>query len=769
MPTTIFFNGRVISVPGSYSEVDASGLEGVGLGAAGIVAVLGDAEGGIPASAITSMSQLIRINKPEQGRSTFRSGNLREAIDMLFAPAKDPDILAGAQQVVAMKVNPAVQSTLTLGNAQGDAIDLTSEDYGAFTEQINISIASGTSKGKLITIIFEDVTESEDDVGGDNMFTLQYTPGSLGWNDSMTAQVTSGGNITANGTRDESGLDGDLDTTLAAPGAIEVLSADGSDTNQVIIFGLDGSGNPIREKLTLNGTTPVVGSETYAAGDVLGVHVVGTSAGNVTVRPSGGGSSIFVTTAGVDAVDGLVRGVGMYVSGTAVTLVADGATTADVIIAGTNASGTEIEEKITLTGTTAVAGSGLFGNITHIVLADVAAARTVTVSAQAALSQQAVNNTLQKAADFFNAKWNGSVGFEFTMVTGRTTFNPNLLDVMPAAVDIASPAEPGFLADLNAVVEWINTNSSLMTAVASSGASGGAPSNTSTAQFLSGGSEGTTAFSHYQTALNLLKQTRINTIVPLTSDPAVHAAVDAHCAYMSGIGRSERDAVVGLENAAQTNVPTKTEAKAQVVALNSRHIRAWAQAVERYNTAGERAEFETFFGAACVAGMQAGSPVGTSLTFKYMNILSFRQDTTWNPMDDAEELIQAGLVFAENVEGVGRRIVRNITTHLSTDNIAFTEASVNEAVNFAVFNFRTNMEFAVGRPGFSGTVNGAKSVAIGTLGLLVAANTLTAYRSLFIDLVVDVMEVEVEMAPVIPVNFVKNTIHLVAVPQTAAT
>ena len=29
---SIYFNGRTISVPGSYSEVDASGLESVGLG-----------------------------------------------------------------------------------------------------------------------------------------------------------------------------------------------------------------------------------------------------------------------------------------------------------------------------------------------------------------------------------------------------------------------------------------------------------------------------------------------------------------------------------------------------------------------------------------------------------------------------------------------------------------------------------------------------------------------------------------------------------------
>jgi len=52
-----------------------------------------------------------------------------------FAPANDADILAGAQEIVAMKINPATQSTATLTNAQGDALELTSADYGEFTKQ----------------------------------------------------------------------------------------------------------------------------------------------------------------------------------------------------------------------------------------------------------------------------------------------------------------------------------------------------------------------------------------------------------------------------------------------------------------------------------------------------------------------------------------------------------------------------------------------------------------------------------------------------------
>jgi hypothetical protein len=165
--------------------------------------------------------------------------------------------------------------------------------------------------------------------------------------------------------------------------------------------------------------------------------------------------------------------------------------------------------------------------------------------------------------------------------------------------------------------------------------------------------------------------------------------------------------------------------------------------------------------------MQAGSPVATSLTHKYMNTLSLRQDSSWNSVDDSEELIQAGLVFGEVVDGIGRRVVRNVTTHLTTSNIAYTEGSVNEAVNYAVYNFRTQMERMVGKTGFSGTINAAKGIAINTLGLLVGV-ALVTWRSLDIQLILDVLEVSCEIAPVLPINFVETTLHLVSVPQSAA-
>jgi len=147
--------------------------------------------------------------------------------------------------------------------------------------------------------------------------------------------------------------------------------------------------------------------------------------------------------------------------------------------------------------------------------------------------------------------------------------------------------------------------------------------------------------------------------------------------------------------------------------------------------------------------------------------LSIGQDSTWNPTDDAEEMLAAGLCFGEVVDGIGRRVVRGITTHLTSANIAYTEQSVVEAVSYSVYNYRSQMETVVGRKGFAGTVTAAHGEAIGILGLLVGV-ALVAYRSLQTSLTLDVIAQAVEIAPVLPVNFVKSTVHLVAIPQSAA-
>ena len=767
MATSIFFSGRVISVPGAYSEVDASGLDTVSLGATGIVAVLGSSEGGRPVSDITEPKDITRYTAAQKARNAFRDGQLREVAGMLFSPAKDPGILAGAIEFVAMKVNPATQSLGKLTNIDGDVVDLVSRDYGAFTSQINVDVQTGTSQGKLLTISFEEKTESVDDLGGDSLAKLKYVAGPFGY-DTAVATVDAAGNTLVNATRSSIGLDADITAVTAL--AAEIVSDAAGDTGIVVeLFGLVG-GVPTVEEITLAGLSVVAGTVVWDAGALLGSRINGTTVGTVLIREVGAGTTAMTHSAAADSTKGIVVCDNCYVNNAALTLVSSGASVQDVLFFGRDAANGAVNEVITLTGTTplpTVADS--FAMLDVIVLGDVEAAQTVTVSVEAAKALTSVQNTILKVSDYFNARSQvvsgpTTEGFIFTLLTGQSKYDPANFDLDLVGQSIVSPADFDYSGDLAAIVGWINQNSQLVSATKSTGATS-VPDNTSTPVFLTGGIEGVATFADYQKALNLLKQTRVNTIVDLSGDPAVAAALDAHCAFMGGIGRSERDGTVGVLNISFDDVPTKAEYKAAIVALNSRHLRVFGQAITKYDSAGEAVEFLPPFAGALIAGAQAGSPVGTSLTHKFMNVLGFRQHSTWNPTDDAEEMINAGACFLEAVEGVGRRVSRNVTSHLSSNNVAYVEASVNEAVNFAVFNFRTNLEFIVGAKGFSGTVASTRSNGVATLGLLVDGLVITGFRNLDVELVLDVMDVSVEMAPVIPINFVRIVVHLVTLAQ----
>ncbi len=859
-PTSIFFNGRLITTPGAYTEVDASGLEVVGLSATGIVAAIGEAKGGIPWTAIDASevrNELQIATNPQQPFNYFRSGDLKEAAPLLFGPADDPDIPGGAQEIVFVKTNPAATSSAAFDKGAAAALDVVSQDYGHHTTQISMAIGTGTLKGKIITIVFEAITETFDDVGGDSRMTIVYlssTPAD-GFQ-VVTAEVTAGELLAAFTISGRTGLDGDVTTQVTATQVVEVVSDDALDVGVVIqIFGTDTADAAQTATVTLQGTVAVDTTETWNS--VHGARVLtGTiqPAATVTLQNNGGGTVIVTLTpaaptTGLEAlvdcpvgvssvikvtidgtVDALVGDLGLIVqadgqnigplvdftndspvSGSGILWVrdtndhgpvadnqviaivagtgagtanaistvtawldyeADAASTARVGVVGLNAAGTLQYEVVQLDGTAPVVGVAAWSRIDYLALAELAAARSLTVRGNAINAGFAGYNTLQKLAD----KVNGSSGFTLTLLTGETALDPSNLDVA-AAASCLSPAAPNFYGNLYDIITEINSGSQLVTASAASGATG-EPDNTTAAVYLTGGHEGSTTpgqeaiptstFADWQGAIDLLTKLRVNTIWVSTPNVAVHAAVKAHCQYMAGIGRSERDSKLGLMDVAETGLASKTEIKTQALNLNTRHCQLWAQQVERYNTEGDAEVFDAPFGAAIIAGMQAGSDPGTPLTHRIMNTLSLKQDSTWNPIDDSEEMIKAGLCFGEVVDNVGRRVVRSITSHLSSTNLAFQEASVNEASNVSIFTYRSAMEAVVGKPGFAGTISAARGDAINTLGLLVGL-TLTAWRSLQFDLVLDVLENSLEISPVLPVNFVKTTVHLVSIPQSAST
>lgn len=540
-------------------------------------------------------------------------------------------------------------------------------------------------------------------------------------------------------------------------GAIaQVQSNNAADTTQTItLYGLDGSNQPQTEVLTLNGTTLVSGTATWNRihGGVLSALTTGTlitvqSGGNATITffEFDGSASLYV---GFQPVDNI------HVSNSAITALVSGATVREVLAVGLDATGAAQVVAVTADGTLQ-SPTETWSELTGWAVGHITAARNVNYGGEALNLPVGTYETVQEVADFINTK----SGWTITIGPNAGPLLVSGLD-NAAAVSVLTAAQ--FTADLGFIVTKLTEESQLVTPTIPTGATG-APDNTTASVFLVGGIEGVTTFADWQAALDLLRDEFVNTVVPLTDDAAVHAAAVTHAAYMGGPGRKERDVVLGEESGI-----TFANAKAAAVALNTRHARLCIQDIERFNVAGEEETFPPYFTAAIAAGMQAGSPVGTSLTFKFANVLDvIGDDATYTLQDDANELIQSGLCVLEKVQGIGFRWLRNVTTYLIDNNLAFTEASVNEAVNFAVFNLRTNLEFAVGKKAFAGTANAAASVAVATLGLMIDAGAIVAWQNLTIEIEADVMTVDVEIAPVLPVNFVKTTVHLVTASFSAA-
>lgn len=760
MATSIFFNGRRIVVPQATARIDASALAAVSPSSVGIVALIGEAEGGEP----LTVADANDVTRADALRDKYRSGDLKTGGLFAFDPSSDDAVPGGAQRIIPVKVNPSTKATATLPDGDPkDSVDLTSNDWGLFTNQINIDVAAGTVKGKLITIVFEDTTETFDDVGGDAIMDVLYTPGADGY-DTMTGAITAAA-FTAAATKAEAGLDTELTTStpVGLPAGLEAVSSSAGDTTQQLtVYGLVGT-TATRETITLNGTTAV--PTTVLLWDkVLGAQLDVAAVGTVTLRVAGAGATA-LTLAPAVLTRGIVVPTNTPADGVA-TVSIDVDTALDVALFGVNDTGSNAQERFDMTtgNTTPVVGTVDLARIDVMALGDTAAARTVTVTINAVATSNSVFNTVQKLVD----RLNSLSGFTANaLVSNATTFLVADADYATAVSLTGTAAD--FFGDLFAFISAINDGSQFVTAARAAGATG-VPANVGDPIFLTGGSEGTTTITQWQSAFSLLRGRRANIIVPLTRDPAVHSLLLSHLVDRAGeIARSagEANGYVGHADTADAALALAT-LKSEVVVLQSRHLSHLAQRIERFDPdTGLATLYPSYIHAAIAAGMQAGSPIGEPLTRKRPTATDIEDGPDWTIADNVDELIDAGIMVAEKVDGIGIRYVRSVTGHLADDNLAFSEMSANESANTATFELRRALELMVGKRALNGTVPTIKSLAQDTLERLVTDEIIVAFRALQVEQVGDVFPVSVEIAPVVPVNFIPITVHLVAVRAAA--
>lgn len=174
---------------------------------------------------------------------------------------------------------------------------------------------------------------------------------------------------------------------------VEVVSSDNADTTQslTIWYTSNGTGDTVStETKALNGTSQV----SFTATDiqlVLGARLSAVCAGTITIREASANATITTITTG-----NLTAGVVAVTAGQtqaynlAPTAVADGASTKQVGLIGTDSAGTTIYDSQALNGTTAVTFNTAFKDVTTLLVGDVASATTVTVKTSAVVDNPAI-------------------------------------------------------------------------------------------------------------------------------------------------------------------------------------------------------------------------------------------------------------------------------------------------------------------------------------------------------------------------------------------
>ncbi len=232
----VFFGGRLLTSPVTASVVDDSALANRNLSVGNVLAVVGRSVGGKPNTAL-------RFGSPSEAKATLRDGEMLTAILKAFDPSAQA---GGPTTVVAVRVNPATQSTLNLLDAGAVAvINLASTDFGLYNNQIKVKIEAGTTTGKKLTTQFGNDYYSEDNVAR-RAFQIRYT-GAL-----ATARMLITGTT----------------LTLEAPNSTVVATIDLNtyDTIQEVVDRINVVTNFTASVLDGNGSTPSLNGLDYLTG-----------------------------------------------------------------------------------------------------------------------------------------------------------------------------------------------------------------------------------------------------------------------------------------------------------------------------------------------------------------------------------------------------------------------------------------------------------------------------------------------------------------------
>lgn len=319
-------------------------------------------------------------------------------------------------------------------------------------------------------------------------------------------------------------------------------------------------------------------------------------------------------------------------------------------------------------------------------------------------------------------------------------------------------------ANLQAIVDWFNGLSEGYVTATRVANVGTLPANIAFT-YLAGGSDGTITNTQWSNALATLQSIDVQWVVPVSSDPAIAAMVDAHVQFMSTVGKKERRAICG------TALGTSDAAAiAAAKVINSDRTSLVHLGYYDYNDAGVLTLYPPYLTAAVIGGAFAGVGPGTPLTNKSLTLRGIERNLR-NPID-TDPLILGGVFAIENTS-TGFKVVESISTWLTDDNFYRTEVSTGVAGDYVARNVRNALDVLRGQKNGPVLLSRAASIAQSALillakpeplgpGVIVGDANNPPFRNITASIVNDAVFVSFEAALVIPANYV--LISIAAVP-----
>lgn len=374
--------------------------------------------------------------------------------------------------------------------------------------------------------------------------------------------------------------------------------------------------------------------------------------------------------------------------------------------------------------------------------------------------------TYSQLVDYINTLPGWSATVSDTANEGLATLNS--LDFV-TSVDVKSALYTA-KANLQAVIDWFNSNGEGFVTATRATNAGAAPALT-TFVYLAGGSEGVTSNTEWSNAFETLQGVDAQWICPVSTAPAVWTMADAHVQYMSKFGRMERRAIVGTPAGT-----TDTEARAYAKALNSDRTSLVHIGFYDYNAAGKLQLFSPMYMAALLTGMFAGVNPGTALTNKTVSVSGLERNLR-NPTD-TDALIQGGVLCVESTR-TGYKVVQSISTWVKDSKYNKVEQSCGFATDYTARTVREALDVLRGEKNNQITLARAYSITQSALaalavpepsgpGVLAGNSENPAFKNITVTANGDVLAVSFQCSPVIPVNYIPVSISLQIFTGTAS-